>query len=122
MIRPRPHPAVRAAAALLSAVLPLAAQQPRAAPPPPDLRAAAVIRERPADPDLGIYVQIPDGGLLPKNPLIEVRGADGRPLESLLLWHTPADALGLVFRPPADSAGDVAIDIRASRTPPPEGS
>ncbi len=119
MIRPRPHPAVRAAAALLSAVLPLAAQQPRAAPPPPDLRAAAVIRERPADPDLGIYVQIPDGGLLPKNPLIEVRGADGRPLESLLLWHTPADALGLVFRPPADSAGDVAIDIRASRTPPP---
>lgn len=111
------------AGALLLAVGPLAAQQPRTAPGTPALRATAAIRERPADPDLGVYVQIPDGGLLPTFPLIEVRDADGQPLESLVLWHTPADALGLVFRPPA-SGGEVTIDIHAARraTTKPSGS
>jgi len=76
------------------------------------LRADVALRERPADPDLGVYVQIPDGGLLPRFPVVEARGADGKPLESLLLWHTPADALGLVFRPPA--AGEVVLYIRSA--------
>ncbi len=113
------------AAALLGALFsisllphPLSAQQqPRRADwavPDAALRADVVIRERPADPDLGVYVQLPDGGLLPKFPVADVRDADGQPLESLVLWHTPADALGLVFRPPAAKAEQVTVYIRAA--------
>ena len=89
---------------------PVAAQKP--AVPQATLRVEAAIRQRPAESDLGIYLQIPDGGLLPARPVIEVRDAAGRPLESLLLWHTPADALGLVFRPPAASGDGVTVYLR----------
>ncbi|NLL83719.1 MAG: hypothetical protein GX230_05685 [Lentisphaerae bacterium] len=99
--------------ALLGAVLVAAAQQ-----QPSQLRAEVTIRERPSDPDLGVYLQLPDGGLLPKFPLIEVRDSSGQMLESLLLWHTPADALGLLFRPPANG-NSVTVHISAARTMPP---
>ena len=94
--------------ACLLGVLPLAAQQAA-------MRVDATIRQRPAESDLGVYIQIPDGGLLPKHPLIDVRDTSGQPLENLILWHTPADALGLVFRPPTSSDNNITITIRAAR-------
>ncbi len=107
--------------ALLFAGVSLRAQQPARpagwAVPNAVLRVEAAIRERPAEADLGIYIQIPDGGLLPAQPVVEVRDAGGRPLESLLLWHTPADALGIVFRPP-ETGDSIAVYLRAgSGTP-----
>jgi tetratricopeptide (TPR) repeat protein len=84
------------------------------------LRIEAAVRERPAEADLGVYLQIPDGGILPAHPAIDVRDAAGRPLESLLLWHTPADAMGIVFRPPESGDGEVSIYIRAASALPPK--
>ena len=98
--------------------VPASAQSPAGwAVPNAVLRVEAAIRERPAEADLGIYLQIPDGGLLPTQPVVEVRDAGGRPLESLLLWHTPADAMGIVFRPP-ETGDSIAVYLRAGSGPP----
>ncbi len=109
--------------AMLCTVVSVQAQQPAAPAGWPvrgaALRVEAAVRERPDDPDLGVYVQIPDGGLLPRHATAEVRDADGKPLESRLIWHTPADAMGLVFRPP-ETDGPVSIYLRGGATPPPK--
>ncbi|MCL1857194.1 MAG: hypothetical protein FWF84_06120 [Kiritimatiellaeota bacterium] len=55
----------------------------------------------PAEADLGVYVQVPNGGLLPRNPVPEVQDAAGNVLESMVLWASE-EAMGLVFRPPAE--------------------
>ncbi|NLF21736.1 MAG: hypothetical protein GX590_01105 [Lentisphaerae bacterium] len=103
----------------LAAVLPLAAQQ--AARPPADwlapratLRVEAAVHERPADDELGIYLAIPDGGLLPRNPAVDVRDAHGKVLPHQILWHTPADALGVVFQPPAANEPRVFVYLSGS--------
>ena len=88
---------------------PVAAQKP--AVPQATLRVEAAIRQRPAESDLGIYLQIPDGGLLLATAVIEVRDAAGRPLGACCCG-TPTDALGLVFRPPAASGDGVTVYLR----------
>lgn len=78
------------------------------------------VQRDPDHPDLGVFVKIPDGGLLPgKHPVPEARDAQGKPLESLIVGYHPADGLGVLFARPAD--GDTArIYIRGSATPPPK--
>lgn len=70
------------------------------------LRVELRIRNRPRHPESGIIAIIPDGGLLPGRQVnFEVRDPDGNRLEAQLLWHNPAQGLGLVFAPPrADTA------------------
>lgn len=84
------------------------------------LRVEVQARQAPEHPDLGVFVKIPDGGLLPgKFPVPEVRDAQGNPLESLIVGYHPSDGLGVLFAHPAD--GDsVRIYIRGSATPPPK--
>lgn len=119
MIRPRQRLLPLLSLLLLASAL--RAQQSRRADwalPDAVLRADVLIRERPAEPDLGVYLPLPDGGLLPKFPLVDVVDAAGKPLESHILWHNPDDALGLVFRPPAGT-DEVAVYIRAASALPP---
>lgn len=82
------------------------------------LRVDVSVETRPAHPDLGVWVKIPDGGLLPgRFPVADVRDASGKPIEHLLVGHHPADGLGVLFAEPENSA-EVYIYISGSNTRP----
>ena len=84
------------------------------------LRVDVRVQRPPDHKDLGVFVKIPDGGLLPgKYPVPEVRDEQGKPLDHLIVGHLPSDGLGVLFAQP--ETGDMAhIYIRGSATPPPK--
>ena len=56
------------------------------------------VTEAPTVPDLGILVEIPAGGLLPgKFPAPDVRDANGKAIESVIVGYDPDDAMMLLF-------------------------
>ena len=76
------------------------------------------VQTSPDHPDLGVFVKIPDGGLLPgKYPVPEVLDAEGKPVEHIIVGHNPAEALGVLFAPPK-AGGAVRIYIKGSANPP----
>jgi tetratricopeptide (TPR) repeat protein len=86
------------------------------------LRVDVRIQNPPDHPDLGILVKIPDGGQLPgKYPVPDVRDAEGKPVEHIIVGHNPTDALGVLFAQP-QSGDTVHIYFKGSATPPPRPS
>ncbi len=82
--------------------------------PGASIRVDVRIQNPPDHPDLGVFVKIPDGGLLPgKHPIPDVRDAEGTPVESIIVGHNPADALGVLFAQPK-SGDSVSIYITGS--------
>ena len=96
------------------------AQEPAWAVPEAVLRVDVRVRRLPDHPDLGVFVKIPDGGLLPgKYPVPDVRDEQGKALEHLIVGHLQSDSLGLLFAPP--ESGDTAqIYIKGSAEAPPK--
>lgn len=70
-------------------------------------------------PSAGVLAIVPDGGRLP-GPYALPRVVDGagRPLACGLVWHNPAEGLGVVFAPPAD--GVARLYLSPSAVPPPD--
>jgi len=88
--------------------------------PNASLRIDVHVQSQPDHEDLGVFVKIPDGGLLPgKYPVPDVRDVQGKPVEHLIVGHQPADGLGVLFAHP--KTGDtVHIYFKGSATPPPK--
>jgi hypothetical protein len=82
------------------------------------LRVDVRVQRLPDHKDLGVFVKIPDGGLLPgKYPVPDVRDEKGNALEHLIVGHLPSDGLGLLFAQP--ESGDTArIYLKGSANPP----
>ncbi len=82
------------------------------------LRVDVRIQRLPDHKDLGVFVKIPDGGLLPgKYPIPDVRDDKGNALEHLIVGYLQSDSLGVLFAQP--ESGDTAhIYIKGSATAP----
>jgi len=86
--------------------------------PGASLRADVRIQRPPDHPDLGVFVKIPDGGLLPgKYPVPDVRDQTGKPVETIIVGYNPADALGVLFALP-ETGDSVSVYITGSSTAP----
>ncbi len=98
--------AVRAAGlavAALAAGAPHSAHAADWAVEPSALRFEVRVAEAPTEPVAGVYVALPDGGLLPRpTPGAVVLDSAGRELASECVWFNPGEGLGLVFEPPSD--------------------
>ena len=88
--------------------------------PAATLRVDVRVQRLPDHKDLGVFVKIPDGGLLPgKHPVPDVRDAQGNALEHVIVGYLPSDGLGVLFAQP--ESGDTAhIYITGSANPPPK--
>ncbi len=85
--------------------------------PQANLRVDVRVQTSPEHPDLGVFVKIPDGGLLPgKHPIPDVRDDQGKPLEHLIVGYLQSDGLGVLFAKP--ETGNAHIYIRGSANPP----
>ena len=84
------------------------------------LRVDVHVQRTPDHKDLGVFVKIPDGGLLPgKYPVPEARDDQGKTLECVIVGHLQSDGLGVLFAQP--ETGDAAhIYIKGSANPPPK--
>ena len=81
------------------------------------LRVDVRVQRLPDHKDLGVFVKIPDGGLLPgKYPVPDVRDDKGNALEHVIVGHLQSDSLGVLFAQP--ESGDAHIYIKGSSTPP----
>ena len=71
------------------------------------------IQRRPTHASAGFFVELPDGGLLP-GPAVEtvVFSAGGRPLDSYVLWHSPARNISLVFADVPHGEREVVVYLR----------
>ena len=79
------------------------AQQENWAVPSAALRVDVSVSRDPDHPDLGVFVKIPNGGLLPgKFRVPEVRDAQGKPLESVIVADSQTDGFGVLFAQPDD--------------------
>ncbi len=69
--------------------------------PSAPLRVDLNIAVQPVEPEAGLLVRLPDGGLLPgRHPVIEAFSTRGQPLETLVLWHNPDEFLLAAVEPP----------------------
>jgi len=86
--------------------------------PSATLRVDVHVQRQPDHKDLGVFVKIPDGGLLPgKFPVPEVVDDQGKPLEHLIVGYLKSDGLGVLFAQPEN--GDTAhIYIKGSANAP----
>lgn len=88
------------------------------------LRADVNVSRDPDHPDLGVYVKIPNGGLLPgKYHIPEARDAQGKPLASVIVADSPTDGFGVLFAKPAEG-NTASVYVTPSANPPkrPEGT
>ena len=84
------------------------------------LRVDVTVGTEPDHPDLGVYVKIPNGGLLPgKFRVPDARDAQGNPLECVIIADSPSDGFGVLFAKPADGT-TASIYITPSANPPPK--
>lgn len=82
------------------------------------LRLLLRVPDAPASPEAGALVIVHDGGRLPgPYALPNVRDGEGRPLACAVVWHNPAEGLGVVFAAPAD--GEARLYLTPSAYPPP---
>ncbi|OQC33481.1 MAG: hypothetical protein BWX70_00078 [Verrucomicrobia bacterium ADurb.Bin070] len=95
------------------------AQQEAWAVPGAALRVDVTVSREPDHPDLGVFVKIPNGGLLPgKFRIPDVRDAQGKQLESLIVADSQTDGFGVLFAKPGD--GETAtVYITPSASAPP---
>jgi len=94
------------------------AQQERWAVPGAALRVDVSVSREPDHPDLGVFVKIPNGGLLPgKFRVPEVRDAQGKVLESIIVADSPIDGFGVLFAQP-DDGKTATVYITPSANPP----
>lgn len=69
----------------------------------------------PTHPPAGYFVQLPDGGILPRPfPHPHVVQADGTELKSAVLWQNTGTGVGLVFQVPK-RGGDVFVYVAPGR-------
>ena len=65
------------------------------------LRVEVSVSRDPDHPDLGVFVKIPNGGLLPgKFRIPDVRDAQGKQLESVIVADSQTDGFGVLFAKP----------------------
>ncbi len=65
------------------------------------IRFELAVTHRPSAASAGLFVELPDGGLLPgPAPVTQVFTASGRALESYTLWHSQARNLAIVIADP----------------------
>ena len=84
------------------------------------LRVDVTVGTEPDHPDLGVYVKIPNGGLLPgKFRIPDARDAQGNPLESIIIADSANDGFGVLFAKPANGSA-ASIYITPSANPPPK--
>jgi hypothetical protein len=86
--------------------------------PEAPVRADLRVQSGPREPEAGLLVFLPDGGLVPgRFPIVDARDAAGQPLETALLWHNPAEGVALACAAPA--AGDrVRVYLRGASVRP----
>ena len=82
------------------------------------IRYRLTIEERPKVPECGIFVQLPDGGILGgKLPVTTVIAADGRPLQSRLMWHSVEQGFCLIFEDPGHTVRTVDVYVPETGKP-----
>jgi tetratricopeptide (TPR) repeat protein len=83
------------------------------------VRVDVSVGTEPDDPDLGVFVKIPDGGLLPGPvPQPEAYDGAGKPLQSVIVGYNKQDGLGVLFAPPSDGKASIYISGVARANPP----
>lgn len=74
---------------------------------------------QPSQPEAGIYLRIPDAGLLPERFEVVVYSDRGERLPAFLVWHNPAEAAGVVVATPTTGrAEELRVYIRPGATEP----
>ena len=82
--------------------------------PQATVRFGVKLGSRPTHASAGYFVQLPDGGILPKPfPKTQVFCGD-KPVKSYVLWQNPESGLGVVFETPSQG-GEVAIYLSPAR-------
>ena len=83
------------------------------------VRVRVSVDTEPDHPDLGVYVKIPDGGLLPGPvPVPTVVDGAGKSLQSIIVGYHKPDGLGVLFEPPADGKATIYLTGTMKATPP----
>ena len=94
------------------------AQQENWAVPSAALRVDVSVSRDPDHPDLGVFVKIPNGGLLPgKFRVPEVRDAQGKPLESVIVADSQTDGFGVLFAQPDDGKNATVYITPSANSP-----
>jgi hypothetical protein len=88
------------------------------------LRVDVSVTRNPNHPDLGVFVKIPNGGLLPgKFHIPDARDAQGKPLDCVIVADSPTDGFGVLFAKPADgTSASVYITPSANAPQRPAGA
>lgn len=94
------------------------AQQENWAVPSAALRVDVSVSRDPDHPDLGVFVKIPNGGLFPgKFRVPEVRDAQGKPLESVIVADSQTDGFGVLFAQPNDGKNATVYITPSANSP-----
>ena len=65
------------------------------------VRVTVSVAHSPDDPQLGVFVKVPDGGLLPSPWAVpQAVDEDGKSLETVLVGYNQKDGVGVLFEPP----------------------
>ena len=85
------------------------------------VRVRVSVDTEPDHPDLGVYVKIPDGGLLPGPvPVPTVVDGSGKSLQSIIVGYHKPDGLGVLFEAPSDGQAMIYL-TGAMKATAPEG-
>ena len=83
------------------------------------------VESSPSDPRLGVFVKIPDGGMLPEPYAVpQAYTVNGEPLETVIFGYDKKDGVGVLFAEPPDG-GKAHVYFSAAQKPPskpPEGT
>lgn len=83
-----------------------------------DYRLVYRVISQPSHAGAGIYLRVPDAGLLPERFEVVVYADNGDRLPAFLVWHNPAEAAGVVVVAPSVEAEDLSVYIRPGATEP----
>lgn len=76
------------------------------------------VETSPDDPRLGVFVKVPDGGMLPVPFAVpQAYSEDGKPLETLVFGYDKQDGVGVLFAEPP-GGGKVYLYFSPSQKPP----
>ncbi len=86
--------------------------------PQSDYRLVYRVISQPSHPQAGIYIRVPDAGLLPDRFEVVVYSDRGEQLPAFLVWHNPGEAAGVVVSKPATEARDLSVYVKPGATEP----
>lgn len=77
------------------------------------------VESSPDEPRLGVFVKVPDGGMLPEPFAVpQAYTEDGKPLETVVYGYDKLDGVGVLFAEPPDGGKVARLYFSPSRKPP----